>query len=68
MGNDVRLEMKNCNMILTEKQQKTQLNCQIKLTNMHILQEKKHCLLIKTELQSKLNLLILFLEELLKKK
>ena len=50
MGNDVRLEMKNCNMILTEKQQKTQLNCQIKLTNMHILQEKKHCLLIKTEL------------------
>ena len=37
----IRLEMKNCHMILTEKQQKYQLCHQVKLINMNILQEKK---------------------------
>ena len=38
----IRLEMKNCHMILTEKQQKYQLCYQVKLINMNILQEKKN--------------------------
>ena len=33
--------MKNCHIILTEKQQKYQLCHQVKLINMNILQEKK---------------------------
>ena len=41
---DIILEMKNSNMILTEKQQKYQDYHQVKLTNMNILQEKKYCL------------------------
>ena len=37
----MRLEMKNCDMILTEKQQKYQLNHLEKLINMNILQVNK---------------------------
>ena len=43
----LRLEMKNCNMILTEKEQKYQLNHFEKLINMNIFQENKYCVLIK---------------------
>ena len=43
----IRLEMKNYNMILTEKQQKYQLYHQVKLISMNILQVKKYDLLIK---------------------
>ena len=43
----IRLEMKNCNMILTEKQQKYELDHLEKLINMNILQVKKYCLLIR---------------------
>ena len=39
--------MKNCNMILTEKQEKYQLYCEVKLINMNFLQVKKYCHLIK---------------------
>ena len=42
-----RLELKKCNMILTEKQQKYQHYYLEKLINMNILQVKKYCLLIK---------------------
>ena len=42
-----RLEMKNSNMILTEKEQKYQHYHPEKLTNMNILEVKKLCLLIK---------------------
>ena len=45
-----RLEMKNYNMILTEKQQKHQHNRLVKLINMNILLVKKYYLLIKVEL------------------
>ena len=41
------LEMKNCNAILTEKQQKYQHYHLEKLININILQVKKYCLLIK---------------------
>ena len=44
----IRLEMKNYNMILTEKHQKYQHH-QVKLVNMNILQVKKHYILIKVE-------------------
>ena len=44
-----RLELKNCNMILTEKQQKYQHYNPEKLINMNILQVKKYYLLIKEE-------------------
>ena len=37
----IRLEIKNNNLILTEKQPKYQLYDQTKLINMNILQEKK---------------------------
>ena len=43
----IRLEMKNYNMILTEKQQKYQHNHQVKLINMNILLMKEYYLLIK---------------------
>ena len=43
----IRLEMKNCNAILTEKQQKYQLDHQVKMINMNIIQMKKYDLLIK---------------------
>ena len=38
--------MKNCNMILTMKQQKYQYYHQVKLININILKVKKYCLLI----------------------
>ena len=44
-----RLEMKKCNMILTEKQQKYQLYHLEKLINMNLLRVKKYYLLIKEE-------------------
>ena len=43
----IRLEMKNCNMILTEKHKKHQLYYLEKLMNMNILHVKKYCLLIE---------------------
>ena len=43
----IRLEMKNCYSILTEKQQKNQHYHLEKLINMNILQVKKYYLLIK---------------------
>ena len=43
----VRLEMKNYNMVLTETQQKYQLNHLEKLMNVNILKVKKYYLLIK---------------------
>ena len=46
----IRLEMKNCNTILTEKQQKYQHYLLKKLINVNILQVKKYCLLIKDKL------------------
>ena len=45
----IYLEMKNCIMTLTEKQQKYQHYYQIKLINKNILQVKKYYLLIKVE-------------------
>ena len=45
----IRLEMKNCNIILTEKQQKYQHSHLEKLINMNILQAKKYYLLVKEE-------------------
>ena len=43
----IRLEIKNYNTILTEKQQKYQHYHQVKLINMNILQMKKY--LVKVE-------------------
>ena len=43
----IRLEMKNYNTILTEKQQKYQSYHQEKLINMNMLQMKKYYLPIK---------------------
>ena len=45
----IRSEMKNCNMILPEKQQKYRHYYLEKLINMNISQVKKYCLLIKVE-------------------
>ena len=45
----IRLEMKNCNRILIEKQPKYQLYHQTKLVDMNILQEKKYYHLIKNK-------------------
>ena len=45
----VKLEIKSCCMILTEKHQKYQLHDLKKLINMNILQVKKYSLLIKEE-------------------
>ena len=45
----IRSEMKNCNMILTEKQQKNQHYHLEKLINMNILQVKKYYTWIKEE-------------------
>ena len=49
-----RFEIKNCNAILTEKQQKYQHYLLEKLINMNILQVKKYCLLNKSKLYNKL--------------
>ena len=46
----IRLEMKNCNVILADKQQKHQHYYQVKLINMNILQAKKYYLLMKLSL------------------
>ena len=43
----IRLEIKNCNMILIEKLQKHQPYHQANLISMNIFQVKKYCLLIK---------------------
>ena len=43
----IRLEMKNHNIILTEKQQKYQHYHLEKLINRNILQVKKYCLIIE---------------------
>ena len=40
----ITLEMKNCNMILPEEQQKYQPYHRVKLINMNILQMKKYYL------------------------
>ena len=45
----IRLEVKNCNMILTDKQQKYQCYRQVKSRNMNFLQAKESCHLIKVE-------------------
>ena len=45
----IRLEIKNCNMILTEKHQKYQHYHLEKIINMFTLQVKKYYLLIKEE-------------------
>ena len=43
----IRLELKNCTLILTEKPEKYQHYNQEKLINTNVLQVKKYCLLIK---------------------
>ena len=45
----IRLEKKNCNLILTEKQQEYQRYDLEKLINMNILQVKKYYFLIKNK-------------------
>ena len=55
----LRLEMKNCNTILTQKQQKSELDHLEILININILQVTKYYLLTKKELQNKLSLLVL---------
>ena len=45
----LRLEVKNCNLILTEKQEKYRHYDLEKLVNMNILQVKKYCPHIKEE-------------------
>ena len=42
----IKLEMKSCNIILTEKQQKHHYH-QVKMRKMSNLQVKKYCCLIK---------------------
>ena len=64
----IRLEMKSCSMILTEKLAKYQLYHQTKLVSMNILLVKKYYHIIKKYIYSKLNLLILLWEQQLNKK
>ena len=45
----IRLEMKNCNMILTKQLHKYQCYFKVKLINMNILQVNKYYHLIKVE-------------------
>ena len=45
----IRLEMKNYNKSLTDKKQKHQHCCQVKLINMNVMQVKKYHHLIKVE-------------------
>ena len=45
----IRLDIKNCNMALTEKQQKYQHYHPKKMINMNTLQEKKNNILIKED-------------------
>ena len=63
-----RLEMKNSNIILTEKEQKYQHSHREKLINMNILQVNKFYPQIKEESQNKISLLILLQEKLQKNK
>ena len=64
----MRLEIKNYNTILTEKQQKYQHYHLEKFINMNILQVIKYYHLIKEELQNKLSLYLLQQEKLQKNK
>ena len=59
----IRIEMKNYNMILTEKQQEHLRYHQVKLINMNILQVKKHYHLVRVGLQNSLSFLNLLLEK-----
>ena len=68
MTSMIRLEMKNDNMLLTEKQQKNHDYYLEKMINMNILPVKKYCPLIKNEEYSKVMLHILHKEKLLKNK
>ena len=43
----IKLEMKSCNIILTEKQQKHHHYHQVKMRKMSNLQVKKYCCLMK---------------------
>ena len=52
----IRLEMKNYNMILAEKQRKYQHYCQVKFRNKNILQAKKYYHMIKVEKQNQQSL------------
>ena len=45
----IRIEMRNCNMILTENQQNYQLYHQLKVINANIVPVKKCYLLMKEE-------------------
>ena len=63
----IRLEMKNYNTILTEKQEKYRHYYQVKLINMHLLPVNKYYPLIKVECQNKLSLLTLSQENLFEK-
>ena len=63
----IRLEIKNYNIILTEKQQKQHYH-QVRLINTKIFQVKKYYLLIKIECYNNLSLLIRFKEALMKNK
>ena len=65
---DGKIRDQNLQYDLMEKEQKYQQYSWVKLTNMNILQEKKYYLLTKLKLQTKLNLLILLQEKLLKNK
>ena len=58
----IRLEMKNYNMILTEKLERYQHYYQVELINMNILQVKKYYLLIKKEVRGQAKFIILFLK------
>ena len=64
----IRLEMKNYNMISTEKLPKYQLYHQAKLRSMNILLVKKSYHLINNKTQNKVNLIILLWEKCLKNK
>ena len=64
----IRLEMKNHNLILTERQKKYQHYHLEKLINMNILQMKKYYQLIKEDRQNKLRLHVFLQEKLETKK
>ena len=57
--------MKNCNIVLTKKQQKYQHYHPGKLININFLKVKKYCHLIKEEEQNQLSLhILLFVNDL----
>ena len=49
MATDDKIKDENYSTLLTEKQEKCQHCCQVKLININILQAKKYYHLIKTE-------------------